>query len=589
MRKIGLVLIIAVLLLGACSTPSPMEEEYFLPVVGSAAKLKSLLTAWGNVYRSPDLSTDGDVKAMTNEGDYSATNVQVQGIDEGDLVKTDGTYLYHIVSDKVLITLARPAPSLAIVREIHEEGFFPGALYVDSSRLVVIGWQWVERDSEGEGDYRYMLPHQATCTRVLVYDLRDMESIRLIRDVSVDGYTVTSRKKDNYLYLVNCQHTYRYSEDEDLPLPCYKDSAAGGEDSIIGYDEIHYFPGGEASDFIMLAALDLEGGELKVETYLGMAQNIYMSPDYLYLALAEGAGTNTAVHRFSVGGAKIAYKGKGTVPGYPLNQFSMDEYQGYFRIATTDWQGESSQNNLFILDRDLKPAGELRGLAPSESIYAARFMGERGYLVTFETMDPLFALDLSDPRAPKVLGELKIPGFSNYLHPLDSGHLLGIGQDTFLSRDGDREFVQTGGLKLAVFDVSDVKNPLEKQAIILGYSGSWSEALYDHKAVFFREGVLALPAVLTRQGGEALAFLGALFFELDGAMGIREMGRVSHISDPLSAEWPFWPAGEVRRIVQIGDTYYTLSDKKVMAHQKEDLAKVAEIGLPESPQPEFWR
>lgn len=587
MRKIGLLLIMFLLLLGACSSPAPVAEEYWLPVVGSAAKLNSLLTTWGNIYRSPDAATGGEVKATSQGqygGDHSLTNVQVQGIDEGDLVKTDGTYLYHIAGDRVFITRARPAASLAIIREIWEEGFSPETLYVDSTRLVVSGLQWRER--KNERGLRPIRPCQTARTRVLVYDIRDKEDILLSRDILLDGFTIATRKKDNCLYLVNCRYTFRHMEDQELPLPSYQDSAAGSGERVIGYDEIHYFPGGEARDFVLVAALDLERGGLRVKTYLGVAHCIYMSHDYLYMALAEGAGANTAIHRFSIDGTKIAYTGKGTVPGYPLNQFSMDEYEGYFRIATTVWQGEATQNNLFILDRDLKPAGELKGLAKGESIYAARFMGERGYLVTFETMDPLFALDLSNPRVPRVLGELKIPGFSNYLQPLDSRHLLGIGLDTVLHQDGDREFVQTGGLKLALFDVSDVKNPLEKQALILGENGSRSEAMCNHKAVFLREDVLALPAVLAKKGG-GLAFSGALFFKLDGVNGIRETGRVSHLVGPVSEDWPFWSGSEVRRIVQIGPAYYTLSDRKVMAHQKEDLAVVAEIDLPEPAQPEY--
>lgn len=588
MKKICLVLV-ALVFLGACNSPGPAAEEYSLPVLGSAAKLKSLVKTRERLYRGFELDTTSGLKeALAPAGDgtqHSNTNVQVQGIDEGDIVKTDGTYLYHIAGDKVLITRAWPATSLGIVQEIHERGFFPSTLYVDSDHLVVIGGQWAER--ENEGDF-HILPYQAASTRVLVYDLRDKDNIRRSRDVSLDGFTVTSRKKDHLLYLVNSQYTFRTWESEEPTLPWYKDSATG-EETTIGYDKICYFPDGEINDFVMFAALDLQEGQLNVETYLGMAQNIYMSHNYLYVALSQGFGDNTAIHRFKIEGTKIAYKGKGTVPGYPLNQFSMDEYQGYFRIATTLWQGETSQNNLFILDKDMKLAGELKGLAPGETIYAARFMGERGYLVTFETMDPLFAIDLSNPRAPKVLGELKIPGFSNYLHPLDAKHLLGIGQDTTLRQEGDREFVMTKGLKLAIFEVGDINKPLEKYSVVLGDSGSWSEALYDHKAVFLHDGVLALPAALTQNEGFGLEFLGALFFKLDLEKGIREIGRVTHLSGPITEEMSFWPGGEVRRVVQIEDFYYTLSDKKVMAHHKEDLGQVAEIELPDSAQIDYWR
>ena len=592
MKKICLVLAL-LLLVGGCNVAS-VSEESPLPVVGSAENLMKLLESRQQVYGGLvkyRAANDAVEATAAQDLGHSTTNIQVQGIDEGDMVKTDGSYLYHIAGNKVLITRAWPASSLEIAQEIQMDGFFPSTLYVDDKYLVVIGGQ-TEKSPEAPENNGCCWPYMPANTRVLVYDLTDKDNIQLSRDFSLDGFTVTSRKKDNYLYLVNSQYTFRIMEDGQPRLPWYKDSVEGGEETVIGYDEICYFPDGEISDYIMFAALDLEGGKLEVDTYLGWAQNIYMSHDYLYIALTEGDNCDTSIYRFAVDGIKMEYKGKGTVSGYPLNQFAMDEHKGHFRIATTEQREDGPVNNVYVLDEKMNVAGEIRGLAPGETIYAARFMGDMGYLVTFEMMDPLFAIDLSNPKKPKVLGELKIPGFSNYLHPLDDKHLLGIGQDTEISELEGREFVITKGIKLAIFDVSDINSPKEEHAVVLGDSGSWSEAMYDHKAVFFHKGVLAVPAGLTKgENWEAnLVFQGALFFDIDVEKGIQELGRITHDQNGSQENGIFyWTGSNVRRIVQIEDVYYTISDSQVMAHNADTFSKLAELDLPEITSGNHWR
>lgn len=592
MKKLCLILSI-VLLLGGCylaevpgANPPPEDEtaDILLPVVETADNLLKLLESRPQKNITAEGAPESEFRAATASQDstYSATNVQVQGIDEGDVVKTDGSYLYHIAGNKVLITQAWP---LEITREIKVEGFLPNTLYVDENYLVVIGVQTEEDPNKRESIDRCW-PYFPTNTRVMVYSLADKDNLRLHRDFSLDGFTVTSRKKDHYLYLINSQYTFRIMENGTPGLPWYRDTTTGDQETEIGYDEIYYFPEGDTSDFIMFAALDLEEGKLEIDTYLGWAQNIYMSEDNLYIALSDGFIGDTSIHKFSVDGLRIQYKGKGTVAGNPLNQFSMDEHKGHFRIATTQQTKDGSANNIYVLDEKMNVAGKIKGLAPGETIFAARFRGDMAYLVTFETMDPLFVIDLSNPKKPKVLGELKIPGFSNYLHPLDDNHLLGIGQDTVVSKSGGREFVTTKGLKLAIFDVSNVNKPKEKFAVTLGDSGSWSEALYDHKAVFFHKGVLAVPANLTRgkDNNANFAFQGALFFDIDVDKGINELGRIAHTpaNNPEDGIF-YWNLANVRRIVQIDDIFYTFSDFQVMAHNASNFEKLAELDLPEVP------
>lgn len=200
----------------------------------------------------------------------------------------------------------------------------------------------------------------------------------------------------------------------------------------------------------------------------------------------------TVIHKIAINQGNLEYQNFGEVTGQALNQFSMDENNGYFRIATTKNQTwpqfaeddrKASYNNLYVLDKDLKTVGSVENLAEGEQIYSVRFMQDRAYMVTFKQMDPLFVIDLKDPKAPKVLGKLKIPGFSNYLHPYDENTLIGLGRDT---KENEWGGATNGGVKLSLFDVSDVENPKEIDSYVIGDSGASSIALDDHKAFFFR-------------------------------------------------------------------------------------------------------
>jgi len=215
----------------------------------------------------------------------------------------------------------------------------------------------------------------------------------------------------------------------------------------------------------------------------------------------------TVIHKVSIDKNSIEHTAQGEVPGTVLNQFSMDEYNGNFRIATTTgntWEG-NSLNNLYVLNEEMKIIGKTEDLAQGERIYSARFMGDRAYLVTFKNVDPLFVIDLKNPENPEVLGYLKIPGYSDYLHPYDETHVIGIGKDVNESIDADKVhsanavyYTAILGLKVSLFDVSDVQNPKETGKIVFGDRGTESYALQDHKAFLFDKSrnLLVIPVML---------------------------------------------------------------------------------------------
>jgi len=290
----------------------------------------------------------------------------------------------------------------------------------------------------------------------------------------------------------------------------------------------------------------------------------------------------TVIHKIGMDRLALSYSSKAEVPGRLLNQFSMDEFNGKFRIATTSEaygpQGSSVYNNVYVLDENLKVVGSLEKIAPRETIYSARFMGERLYLVTFQRIDPFFVIDLSRDT-PKVLGELKMPGYSNYLHPYDKNHVIGIGKETKESQWGG---VQVFGVKVALFDVSDVRNPKVVDVFTIGDQSTDSEVLYDHKALLFdrNKDVLSLPItsndyidpLVKDDYTEPKFWQGFYVFGVDPDAGFKLKGRVEH---PNSG----YDYGYGSRSFYIGDVLYTVKGGLMKMNDVQDMSEINQVRL----------
>lgn len=307
--------------------------------------------------------------------------------------------------------------------------------------------------------------------------------------------------------------------------------------------------------------------------------------------------TTTVIHKIAINNANIAYVARGEVSGYLKNQFAMDEYAGNLRVATTSdvWtsRGQYDYNNVFVFDEGMKTIGSLTHIAEQEKIYATRFIGDRLYMVTFKRIDPFFVIDLSSPEHPKILGKLKIPGYSDYLHPYDRTHIIGIGKETATNDWGG---VSTRGLKLALFDVSDVEHPKQIDKVEIGDSGTDSAVLYDHKAFLFDKGknLLVIPVrqvtsvpVIQKPGyydNQQRIWYGAYVFGVTPDTGFVLRGTVEHGSAEGGYYWYGSSANEVKRSLYIENDLYTISSTKIIA---SDLANISTtiktIGLPGGP------
>ncbi|MCL6559705.1 MAG: beta-propeller domain-containing protein, partial [Firmicutes bacterium] len=502
-------------------------------------------------------------------------------------------------------------------------------LYVDDRYLVVIGHAFPYREIPVykpmmEGDAKRMPgivpPFHEQRVKAVVYDVRDKANIKQVRELELTGNYISSRKIGPALYLVANKNIYYYPEASDLK-PSYRDTAVSGGFLDIDYSQIRYFPGFMEPNYLIVAGLNLDRSDEKadISTYLGSGQNIYASTNNLYVAVTNCRAVpvldgpriapesrpvytdKTKVHRFALKDGRLTYGAGGEVPGTILNQFSMDEHNGFFRIATTKgeaWRTDeyTSKNNLYVMDQKLNVVGKIENIAPGEKIYSTRFVGDRGYMVTFKTVDPFFVIDLKDPRQPKILGALKIPGYSDYLHPYDENHVIGFGKDTIEIGRKDREGNEAEsmafytGMKMAVFDVSDVGNPVEMFKEEIGDRGTDSELLRNHKALLFSKAknLLAFPVTVREVEGDTLnqsgfpeygrfTYQGAYVYNIDLVKGFTLKGRITHLSDEdYQKAGDYWYDSEknVERIIHIGDTLYTLSREYIKANNLTDLSEL---------------
>ncbi|RJX24919.1 MAG: hypothetical protein C4554_08000 [Dethiobacter sp.] len=613
-----------------------------LPVVGSLANLKKLLeeaqpfNVYGGLRGPSDMrmmqeGTSAMKEAMpaptTAPGDFSQTNIQVQGVDEADIIKTDGIYIYQVNRGRIVIARAYPPGQMEICSlvKFDDESFTPQEIYVDEKYLVVIGTSHKEipgsKDPVNYSEKRLMIYpppfYFHNTVKTIIFDIRDRNNVKKLREVELEGYYASSRKIGASLYLVankNIGYYHIMEEGTENPTPSYRDTAVKEEFTNIDYASIRYFPGFTRPNYMIVAGLNLDrhDEEVEVRTFLGASENIYASLHNLYATVTgydTGPGIpayepSTYIYKFALDNGRINYTAKGTVPGTVLNQFSMDEFGEHFRLATTSGNPWSSaedtfRNNIFILDEELKLKGKIEDIAPGEKIYSVRFMGKKGYLVTFRTVDPLFVLDLENPENPRILGALKIPGYSDYLHPYDENHIIGFGKDTMeiLQKDRMGNVINTAvidlGMKIALFDVSDVHNPVEKFTEMIGGRGTNSELLHNHKALLFsrEKNLLAFPITVMESKSAAgtvpdygeFTFQGAYVYNLDLTGGFKLKGKITHLSgeDYLKAGCHWYDSSKnVERIIYMGDVLYTLSQGMFKANDLGDLKESNSLLIP---------
>ena len=546
---------------------------------------------------------------VAQEAGFSGTNTQVKGVDEGDIIKTDGKYIYFSpgAGNYVSIVKALPRNEMKEVKRIEFGDYYISDMYLSDNQLIVIanGYKNVDEMpayataspsigiSDSKLTVRYMMPYYMgqAVTKAFVYDTSNMDNVKEVKTFEIDGNINSSRKIGDNLYLITqsyVNHVGISDGEYKYDLPSYKDSATNKEKDI-SLAQLFYLP--EAINQSVTTISGIKLNDLKAEavmiSYLGNSETIYMSTENLYITTtsynynnnrAYAPSNHTNIYKFALDNSKVTFSSRGKVEGTILNQFAMDEYDGHFRIATTTWINNGGRsNNMFVLDKNMNKTGQITNIAPNENIYSVRFLGDKAHMVTFEVVDPLFVIDLKNPAKPTILGELKIPGYSTYLHPYDENHLIGFGYDA--DNDGN-----TRGLKLSMFDISDLSNPKEKFTTVIGDRGSHSELLYNHKALLFskEKNIFAFPLeVRTLTPAEKndrwaygkFAFQGAYVYSIDMEKGFVLDGSISNNDSKTEGNYNEY----VQRILYIEDTLYTASNQSIVATDLNSFARQGKV------------
>lgn len=527
------------------------------------------------------------VDAEEESIDHSTTNEQVEGVNEGDILKTDGKYIYTVQSKQKYNSAAE---YYIHIRKIQEDGGLmkvssiaiendrPIEMYVDNNRLILLS-------SNGTG-YKTQNTHQNTSVRI--YDISDRSVPKTINHFYQQGEMLSSRYIDENLYVVSNYHSATQPVKDDLfsYVPCIT-YPSKGQVKMVASNDICVMENPTSVSYVVASSVSTRTEDAAVNTkaVLGSGGIIYCSTESLYvLGTSYSTSEQTEILKFALNSGKIRYITKQTVSGRTLNQFSADEYNGFFRIATTGFDTQTGQtaNNVYLLDSNLKQVGAITGLAKGENIYSVRFVGDTGYVVTFRQTDPLFVLDLKDPKQPAVVGKLKIPGFSSYLHPFKDNLLIGIGANT--TSGGQRI-----GFKMSLFDVSDPTNPLEikNYTTTNDYSGK-SLVEYDAKAFLFddQQDIIGLPLITGTANGTICN--GYALFKVSKENGFEELGFLDSegniISEnsayqqskytALSSMNSMYTEFNILRGAYVGDTLYLFTGYDITAVSYKTFQKI---------------
>lgn len=415
-------------------------------------------------YSSATEDTSQTKTSGNSVNDYTKTNIQVEGIDEADMVKTDGKYIYSYYRDAVSSTISivkAEGKDSAQIGKIVLADVQVQALYVQDRWLVVLAED--ENTSSDNANVQ---------TRIYLYDVSNPEKPICRSKNSQSGYYSDSRLTGNILYTISVKQVYEAEKKTDKKeyIP-----EVGGE--LLPEDSLYCPNPGMSAEYLVFQSIDLSqsGKTIDSMAVLGAEGTYYMSEKNIYVATETDAWRKTKISRYSYEKGTIKYACEKVINGTILNQFSMDEYEGNLRFATTTYDDNGkTTNGLYIVDSSFKTIGSVSRLAPGERIYSARFMGESVYFVTYRETDPLFLVDVSDPANPVVKDKLKIPGFSDYLHPFGENMLLGIG--SIQDKEGNSY------VKLSMFDISNPEKVKEIHSKKLG-KNTVQNMGSDHKGI----------------------------------------------------------------------------------------------------------
>lgn len=554
--------------------------------------------------------------SSSNTKDYSTTNIQVENVDEADIVKTDGDYIYSISEDNVIITDVKDPKQPKVVATIKsEDDDIPEDIILYKDKLVVIS-------TKGNQTQRYYYNNRMN-TVVKIYNITSREKPVLTKSYEMYEPYYTSRCIDNVLYVISSGNLRK---EDDKIVVGYNEDNMEKEMSI---DKIKYLKDVKTTKQTLISTVDLnnETADIKLDSYLMNISNAYVSENAIYLLnqkynndskipikllfgfkgvfgledyyeMDSESGYYTEIYKFDIK-ENVEYKAKTKVKGKTINQYSLDEKDNHLRIALYDNDG----SRVAIFDEDLKQIGISDNVAKGEKMYSSRFIGDKVYFVTYKTIDPLFVMDLSNETKPKVLGKLKIPGYSTYLHPYDENHIIGIGMETkeIINRNSNGKVISTTakvvGMKMALFDVSNVNSPVQISSVVIGDSRTTSAILTNPKALLFskEKSLIAIPVNNYSQDFEVTLSNnyetminnytkyskpynaeGYFVYNINVQDGFKLKGVITH--EKTNATY-YYSNSKLLRGLYIDNNLYTVSETMIKVNELDSLKAVGELKL----------
>lgn len=554
--------------------------------------------------------------SSSNTKDYSTTNIQVENVDEADIVKTDGDYIYSISEDNVIITDVKDPKQPKVVATIKsEDDDIPEDIILYKDKLVVIS-------TKGNQTQRYYYNNRMN-TVVKIYNITSREKPVLTKSYEMYEPYYTSRCIDNVLYVISSGNLRK---EDDKIVVGYNEDNMEKEMSI---DKIKYLKDVKTTKQTLISTVDLnnETADIKLDSYLMNISNAYVSENAIYLLnqkynndskipikllfgfkgvfgledyyeMDSESGYYTEIYKFDIK-ENVEYKAKTKVKGKTINQYSLDEKDNHLRIALYDNDG----SRVAIFDEDLKQIGISDNVAKGEKMYSSRFIGDKVYFVTYKTIDPLFVMDLSNEAKPKVLGKLKIPGYSTYLHPYDENHIIGIGMETkeIINRNSNGKVISTTakvvGMKMALFDVSNVNSPVQISSVVIGDSRTTSAILTNPKALLFskEKSLIAIPVNNYSQDFEVTLSNnyetminnytkyskpynaeGYFVYNIKVQDGFKLKGVITH--EKTNATY-YYSNSKLLRGLYIDNNLYTVSETMIKVNELDSLKAVGELKL----------
>lgn len=599
---------------------APMEKNYELGLdYGSAGVDTSKVL--GNLDSIRGDASNASTSTSTTK-EHSTTNIQVENVDEADITKTDGDYIYSLSGSDVVITNVQDPSNIKIDSKIQsEEDYNPEDLILYNDKLVVISTKYIK--------------YSKSNTLVSVYDVTKKDEPKLVKSCMLPEKYYTSRSIDGKLLVIA---SGKLREKDNKVVTYYEEDNSKKE---IGLENIKRLKKLISNDQTLIATINLQSTDnVKVNSYLFNVENAYISEKNMYLLNELYSNENsgfekrvknlfgikgvigffnyminedyydyaeyddyTNIYKFSIQeDGSIEYLAKNKVRGTTINQFSLDEYNENLRIGLETSDG----SKVVVLDSKLNKIGETECLSKGEKMYSTRFLGEKAYMVTYKNTDPLYVIDLSNPKEPTVLGKLKIPGYSTYLHPYDANHLIGIGMQTkeTVHRDSQGRVTYTSaritGMKMALFDVSDVNNPKQISQTVIGDSRTTSAILTNHKALLFskEKGILAIPVnsypsdFEVESSSDDISKLvsqytnynknytaeGYAVYNINLTDGFNLKGIINHEIIKTSG-YRYGYSGKLLRGLWIEDNLYTVSEKMIKVNKLDDLSQISELEI----------